>query len=137
MVNIPAIKHLLPKAVIQKELVVALFGEVEAADGEHDLAVLVVGVYEIRRHAALGFRVADTLDDAIGVDAVAAGGLIVGRTAEIGLVDGKDEAAEAGDGLELVGSGGGPRGAVVRADVCAALPQPACAAEHEDALHPT
>ena len=97
----------------------------------------MVGVDEVRRRAAERVVVGGAFDDPVGVEAVAAGGLVVGWGAEIGLVDGEDEAAQTGDGLELVGGGGGPRGAVVGADVGAALPQPPRATQHEHALHPT
>lgn len=81
--------------------------------------------------------VGHALDDAVRVQAVAGGGggFLVLRGAEIGLVVGEDEAADARHPVELVGGGGGPSGAVVAAHVGAALPQPPRAAQNENALH--
>lgn len=56
------------------------------------------------------------------------------RVGEVILIDGKDVAAEAGDGLELDGGGKAPRLAVVACAVEAALPGPASAGEAVDAL---
>lgn len=134
VVDVTAVEHLHTEAVVEEELVVALLDEVEAADGEDDLAVVVVGVDEVGRGAAMGLLVGDAFDDPVGVEAVASvwGEL---RVAEIGLVDGEDEAADVGDGGELVVGGAGPGGAVVGADVGAALPRPTHAPEDHHALH--
>lgn len=126
--NVSTIKHLLPQSVIEENFIVTFFGEVEASHGEHDLFVVVVEVDYVGRRVAERVLVGHALDDAVGVEAV------VGGT-EIGLVVGEDEAADAWDRVELVGGGGGPRGAVVAAHVGAALPQPPRAAQHEHTLH--
>lgn len=129
VMNVASIEHLLPELVIHEELVVTLLRQVEAAHGQHDLAVVVVGVDEVGRRVALGVLVGGAFDDPVGVEVVAGGGgLGVGWVVEVGFVDGEDEAAEAGDGFELVGGGGGPGGAVVGAYVGATFPEPACAA---------
>lgn len=134
--DIPAVKHLHPEAVIEEDLVVGFLGEVEASDGEDDLAMRVVEVDEVRRHAAKGMVVGGALDDRVGIEAVATGGRVLGA-AEVLLVDREYEAADAGDGLELSGSGEGPRVAVVGAHVGAPLPRPPATPRHHHALHPT
>lgn len=131
--HVTAVEHLLPQPIVEQQLVIALAEEIEAADGHDDLAIFVIGVDQVGRGVAERVVVGNALDDPIGVEAVAAGGGVLGGE-QIGLVDGEDEAAEAGDGGELVGGGGGPALAVVGADVGAALPCPAEAAQNDDAF---
>lgn len=87
VVDVAAIEHLHAQAVIKKELVVALLGKVEAADGEDDLAVIVIEVNDVGRGVTLSLLVGDALDKPIGIETVAAGGGELGA-AEIRLVDG-------------------------------------------------
>lgn len=121
VVDVAAVEHLHSELVVEQQLVVALLDQIEPADGEDDVAVLVVQVDEVGRGSAEGLLVAHALHHALG-------------GAEIGLVDGQDQAAEAGDGVELVGGGQGPAVGVVRAHVGAAPPEPARAAQHHHAL---
>lgn len=96
--------------------------------------MVMVDVDDVGRGLAEGLLVGDALDDPVGLKAVAAGGGEL-RMAEIGLVHREDEAADAGDGLELVRGRGGPRGAVIGADVGATLPEPPGEAQDHHALH--
>lgn len=123
----PPVEHLHSQPIVEEDFVIGLAGEVETADGESDLLVVVIGVYEVGRRAAFGEGVGDTLDDVGGVETVAAR-RGEARVGQVLLVDGEDEAADAGDGLELGGVGGGPGLGVVGADVGEALPGPAGAA---------
>ena len=56
-----AVKHLHVQMVVEKELVIALLDEIETTDGENDLMVVVVGVDEVGRGAAMVLLVGDTL----------------------------------------------------------------------------
>lgn len=101
VVDVAAVKHLLSQVIVQKKLVVTLFGKIKAADGEHDLAVVVVAINEVRGRVTKGLLVGEALDNPVRVESVAAGGGELG-VAEIRLVDGEDEAADAGHALELL-----------------------------------
>lgn len=135
VVDEATVEHLAAKAVVQEDLVVALADEVEAADGEDDLLVVVVNVDEVGGAAAQGLVVVDELGDPGLVHAVAAGGCESGL-GEVVLVDGEDRTAHAGHRLELVGSGRRPRLAVVGAHVGQPLPRPSGAAHANHALYP-
>lgn len=129
IVHVPAVEHLHPQPVIEQHSVVVLIHQIHTADGEDDLAVVVVGVDQVGRSVAEGLLVVGALHHPFRVDPVAGGGGEPGA-AGVRVVDGQDGAADAGDGVELVGGGDGPRGAVVGADVGAALPRPPHAPEH-------
>lgn len=107
-----AVEHLHSQTVVEEDLVVALLDEIETSDGEHNLTMVVVGVDEVRRGAALSLLVGNALDNPLWFDAVAAvrG---VPRVVEVGLVDGEDEAADARNGLELLRSGQSPAAAII------------------------
>ena len=70
MVYIPVVKHLLPQPIIQESLVIALFGQVEASNCQHDLVVLLIVVDQVRLHMALGLLVGDALDDPVWVEPI-------------------------------------------------------------------
>lgn len=129
LVHVAAVEHLHPQPVVEQHLVIALLHQVQAADRQDYLAAVVVDDDQVGRRAAEGLLVVGALHHPLRVEGVAGGGGVLGA-AEVGLVDGQDGSADARDGLELVGGGGGPRGAVVGADVGAALPPPPHAAQH-------
>lgn len=134
VVDVTPVEHLPPEAVVEEHLVVALAGEVESADGEDDLLVLAVDVDEIGRAPSVGdLVVRHALDDVGRIHPVAAGGGILG-VGEVLLVDGEDGAADARDGIDLLGGGQRPGLAVVGAHVGEPLPSPAGAAQTDDAL---
>ena len=82
----------------------------------------------------MGLLVRDSFDEPVRVGSVATRGKELG-VSEIGLVDSEDDAADSGNGLELVGCGVGPRGAIVGAHIRATLPGPTHAAQYYDALY--
>jgi hypothetical protein len=47
VVHVPPVKHPHAQTVVHQDLVVTLFGEIQSADGQHDLMVLVVAVDEV------------------------------------------------------------------------------------------
>lgn len=128
VVDVAAVEHLHTQLVVQKKFVVALFGEIKAADGEDDLAAFAVAVNEVRWRMTMGLLVGDALDDPVRVESVAAGGGELG-VAEVRFVDGEDEAADAGHRLELLRCSQSPGGAIVGTDVGAALAGPTGAAD--------
>ena len=96
MVYVPAVKHLLPQPIIQESLVIALFGQVEASNCQHDLAVL-------------GLLVGDALDDPVWVEPIPAQGLLL-QVLEVRFIDGEDYATDTWDKVELIGRCCWPRG---------------------------
>lgn len=136
VVDVAAVEAALAETVVEKERVVGLLDEVEPAEREDDVGVGVIEVEEVGRDAAACVGVGPAAEDAGGVDAVAAGRREEerGGGGEIGFVVGHDEAAHARHGLEVVGGGEAPGGAVDLAAVEAALPCPARASEAVDAL---
>lgn len=135
VMDVATIELLHTQAIVQKHLVIALHGEIESPNGQHNLAVFVISVNEIRRRVAPRLLVGDALDDPIGVESEPTGRFIM-WTAKIRLVDGEDQSAGARDGFELIDGGRRPGGAVVGANIGAALPHPATKAKYEDALDP-
>lgn len=133
VMNKPTIEHLHPQSIIQQQLVITLLHQIKTANGENNLAMVVVDVDYVGRSPTQCLLVSDALDEPLGVGAVAPRGEELG-VLKIGFVDGEDQAADSRDGLEIVDSGGGPWDAVVGADVSAALPCPAQATQHDDAL---
>lgn len=120
-----------------RHLVVGVAHEVEAAHGEDDLLVRLVDVDEVRRARVADLLVGSPLEDALGVDVEVA----VLRRRELGagelvVVVREHGAAEARDGLELVGGRRRPRLAVVGADVGEPLPRPPRAAKAHHPLEP-
>lgn len=81
--------------------------KIESAYGESDLAVVAVGVDEVRRASAVGLVVGDAFDEPARVHPVPAG-RGEARAGKIGLVDGEDDAADAGDGFKVFTGGRGP-----------------------------
>ena len=106
------VEHLHAQMVVEKELVIALLDEIETTNGEDDLMVVVVGVDEVGRGAAMELLVGDTLHNPLWFHAVAPrrGVLLV---IEVRLVDGEDDAADRGNRLELLRSGRRPAAAVI------------------------
>ena len=135
--NVPTAEHLLTQFVIEKDLVIALLGQVQAADREYDLTVVVVDVDDVRRRSSLGLLVGHSFDDPIRVQVELSDRRRDFGVSEIGLVDGEDHAADSWDGLELFGCCCCPRGAVVGSHVCAAFPCPPAEPHAEDAFEST
>lgn len=134
-VDVPSVEQLGPRRVIEEEAVVGVVSEVEAADGEDDLAGGAVDVDEVRRAAAAGISIGGALDDGVGVHAVTSGAVRGPAGAgKVVLVGGEDSTAGAGDGSELIRRGACPGGAIVGANARAAAAGPAGATEAEDAL---
>lgn len=133
VVNVPTIMLLLPEPVVQQELVIALLGQVEASESQHNVTVVVVEVDEVGRASALVVQVILAADDGSGVHAVAAGGGEE-RVLEVVLVDGEYHAAEARDGLEVDGGCEAPCLAVVAGCDEAPLPHPPGAGDAVDAF---
>lgn len=137
VVHVAAVEHLHPELVVHEHLVVGVAHEVEAAHGEDDLLVRLVDVDEVRRARVADLLVGSPLEDALGVDVEVA----VLRRRELGagellVVVREHGAAEARDGLELVGGRRRPRLAVVGADVGEPLPRPPRAAKAHHPLEP-
>ena len=109
MVYVPVVKHLLPQPIIQESLVIALFGQVEASNCQHDLVVLLIVVDQVRLHMALGLLVGDALDDPVWVEPIPAQGLLL-RVLEVRFIGGEDYATDTWDKVELIGRCCWPRG---------------------------
>lgn len=107
VVNEPDIEHLHSEPIVEENLVVVLVDEIEAANSEDDLAVVSIGVDDVRRASAVGLVIGNALDEPVGVHAVS-GGKGEAGSGEVGLVDGEDGAGDAGDGFKIVGDGRGP-----------------------------
>lgn len=137
VMNVPAAQHLLTQLVVEKDLVVALLGQVQSPDREHDLAVVVVEVDDVRRRPSLGLLVGHSFDDPVRVQVELSDRRGDFGVSEIGLVDGEDDAADSWDGLELFGCCCCPRGAVVGPHVCAAFPCPPAESHAEYAFQST
>ena len=107
-----AVEHLHAQTVVEKELVIALLDEIETTDGEDDLMVVVVGVDEVGRGAAMGLLVGDALHNPLWFHALAPRRGVL-WVVEVRLVDGEDDAADTGNRLELLRSGRRPAAAVI------------------------
>lgn len=92
--------YLHSEAVVEEKLVIRFFYEVWTANCEYDLAVVVVGVDNVWRSAALGILVGDALDEPVRVEMVATGWGELG-VADIKFVDGEDDTTDAWNMFEF------------------------------------
>lgn len=99
--DVTSIKTLGLGSVVKQEAVIRPAAEAETADGENELRVVAVKIYEVRRATIGGVGVGGTADDAGRIDAVAEGGWGPARVGKVVFVGGENGAAGAGDVGEI------------------------------------